>query len=64
MQRSLDEITHMLFHALTEESLGARIDGAKSQTEVYEALRTLDYFDLSFEEFTAGLRAMQEEQDA
>lgn len=64
MQRSLDEITHMLFHALTEESLGARIDGAKSQTEVYEALKTLGYFDLSFEEFTAGLCAMQEEQDA
>ncbi len=61
MQRSLEEITHMLFHALTEETLGARLDGARSQTEVYEVLKTLDYFDLSLEEFAAGIRAMQEE---
>ena len=37
----LAEIEHMLLHALTEESVGEKLDGAKSQQEVYEALKTL-----------------------
>lgn len=57
----IGEIKHMLFHALTEESLEARLDEAKSQQEVYEILQELDYFTLSMEEFQQGIKAMQEE---
>lgn len=57
----IEEIKHMLFHALTEESLEARLDEAKSQQEVYEILQELSYFTLSMEEFQQGIKAMQEE---
>ncbi len=53
------EIKHMLFHALTEESLEERLDQAKSQQEVYAILQELDYFTLTLEEFQQGVTAMQ-----
>ena len=55
----IEEIKHMLFHALTEESLEAKLDAAKSQQEVYGILQELDYFTLSMEEFQQGIKAMQ-----
>lgn len=59
----IEEIKHMLFHALTEESLEAKLDEAKSQQEVYEILQELSYFTLSMEEFQQGIQAMQEEHE-
>ena len=56
-----EEIKHMLFHALTEESLAARLDEAKSQQEVYGILQELDYFTLTMEEFQQGIQAIQED---
>ena len=53
------EIKHMLFHALTEESLEERLDQAESQQEVYAILQELDYFTLTMEEFQQGIAAMQ-----
>jgi len=58
-----EEIKHMLFHALTEESLEAKLDAAKSQQEVYGILQELDYFTLSMEEFQQGIKAMQNEAE-
>jgi len=58
----LAEIEHMLLHALTEESVGAKLDSAKSQQEVYEALRTLSYFTLTMEEFQQGIMALKDQQ--
>jgi hypothetical protein len=52
----IEEIEHLLLHALTEE------DSAKSQQEVYTILQELPYFELSMEEFQQGIRAMQAEQ--
>lgn len=60
--RDIEEIEHMLFHALTEESLDASLDHAKSQQEVYKILQTLAYFDLSPEEFQAGIASMRESE--
>ena len=59
----IEEIKHMLFHALTEESLEAKLDAAKSQQEVYEILQELDYFTLSMEEFQQGIKAMQNDAE-
>jgi hypothetical protein len=59
----IEEIKHMLFHALTEESLAAKLDAAKSQQEVYGILQELDYFTLSMEEFQQGIKAMQNEAE-
>ena len=59
----IEEIKHMLFHALTEESLEAKLDTAKSQQEVYGILQELDYFTLSMEEFQQGIKAMQNEAE-
>ncbi|MBR1695104.1 MAG: hypothetical protein IJ709_06865 [Selenomonas sp.] len=59
----IEEIKHMLFHALTEESLEAKLDAAKSQQEVYAILQELDYFTLSMEEFQQGIKAMQNEAE-
>lgn len=56
------EIEHMLLHALTEESVGAKLDSAKSQQEVYEALKTLSYFTLTMEEFQQGIMALKDQQ--
>lgn len=47
----MEEITHMLLHALTEETLGGRMDHVKSQEEAYRILQELPYFTLSMEEF-------------
>ena len=58
----LAEIEHMLLHALTEESVGEKLDGAKSQQEVYEALQTLPYFTLTMEEFQQGIMALKDQQ--
>lgn len=49
----------MLMHALTEDSLAGRIDQAASQLEVYNLMKELPYFDLSLDEFRAGIKAMQ-----
>lgn len=59
----IEEIKHMLFHALTEESLEAKLDAAKSQQEVYGILQELDYFTLSMEEFQQGIKVMQNEAE-
>ena len=59
----IEEIKHMLLHALTEESTGGSLDRAKSQQEVYEILRKLPYFSLSMEEFQQGIQALREEQE-
>ena len=59
----IEEIKHMLFHALTEESLEAKLDAAKSQQDVYGILQELDYFTLSMEEFQQGIKAMQNEAE-
>jgi len=59
MERSMEEIEHMLMHALTEESLEERIEQASSQVEVYNLMKELSYFDLSLEEFQAGIKALQ-----
>ena len=59
----IEEIKHMLFHALTEESLEAKLDAAKSQQAVYGILQELDYFTLSMEEFQQGIKAMQNEAE-
>ena len=59
----IEESKHMLFHALTEESLEAKLDAAKSQQEVYGILQELDYFTLSMEEFQQGIKAMQNEAE-
>ena len=59
----IEEIKHMLFHALTEESLEAKLDAAKSQQEVYGILQELDYFTLSMEEFQQGIKEMQNEAE-
>ena len=58
----LAEIEQMLLHALTEESVGEQLDGAKSQQEVYEALQTLPYFTLTMEEFQQGIMALKDQQ--
>ena len=59
MEREIEEIEHMLMHALTEDSLAERIEQAASQMEVYNLMKELPYFDLSLEEFQAGIRALQ-----
>ena len=59
MEREIGEIEHILMHALTEDSLAERIEQAASQVEVYNILKELPYFELSLEEFQAGIRALQ-----
>ena len=59
MEREIGEIKHMLMHALTEDSLAERIEQAVSQMEVYDLMKELPYFDLSLEEFQAGIMALQ-----
>ena len=61
-QRAVEEITHMLLHALTEDGIGEQLDAAKSQQEVYEALKTLPYFTLTLEEFHIGIEALRQQQ--
>ena len=58
----LEEIEHLLLHALTEDAVADRLDTAASQQEVYNILHELPYFDLSMEDFLQGIRAMQTEQ--
>ena len=59
MERDIEEIEHMLMHALTEDSLAERIEQATSQLEVYNLMKELPYFDLSLEEFQAGIKSLQ-----
>ncbi|SEH37890.1 hypothetical protein [Selenomonas sp. KH1T6] len=59
MERNIEEIEHMLMHALTEDSIAERIEQAVSQQEVYDLMKELPYFDLSLEEFQAGIIALQ-----
>lgn len=61
MERNIEEIEHMLMHALTEDSIAERIEQAVSQLEVYDLMKELPYFDLSLEEFQAGIIALQSE---
>ena len=63
MEREIGEIEHMLMHALTEESLEERIEQAASQMEVYSLMKEQPYFDLSLEEFQAGIRALQSSEE-
>ncbi len=56
----IDEIVHMLLHALSEDSVGERLDSAKSQQEVYAILSEIPYFTLSMEEFQAGIRELRQ----
>ena len=50
-QHALDQITHILLHALTEDGIGEKLEAAKSQQGVYKALQTLPYFKLTIDEF-------------
>ena len=50
-QRALDQITHILLHALTEDGIGEKLEAAKSQQDVYKALQTVPYFKLTIDEF-------------
>ena len=59
MERDIEEIEHMLMHALTEDTLAERIEQAASQLEVYNIMKELPYFDLSQEEFQAGIKSLQ-----
>ena len=59
LNEALEHIEHTLFHALTEESISARLDKAESQQEVYTILKELPYFSLSMEEFRLGIEAIQ-----
>ncbi len=61
-QRALDQITHILLHALTEDGIGEKLEAAKSQQDVYKALQTLPYFKLTFEEFRIGIEALRQQQ--
>lgn len=61
-QRALDQITHVLLHALTEDGIGEKLEAARSQQDVYEALQTLPYFKLTFEEFRIGIEALRQQQ--
>lgn len=59
-EHSAEEIRHMLLHALTEDSIGKSLEHAKSQQEAYKLMKNLAYFDLTWDEFQAGLVALQE----
>ncbi|RGS71894.1 hypothetical protein [Mitsuokella sp. AF21-1AC] len=61
-QRAVEEITHMLLHALTEDGIGEQLDAARSQQEVYDVLKTLPYFTLTMEEFRIGIEALRQQQ--
>ena len=58
----IEEIKHMLLHALTEDSLAERLDKAKSQQQVYHLMQELSYFTLTMEEFKQGIEALQKEE--
>ena len=58
----LAEIKHILLHALTDESAGAKLDQAKSQQEVFAILKELPYFTITMEEFQRGIAALKDEQ--
>ena len=62
-QRVIDQITHILLHALTEDGIGEQLEHAKSQQEVYKLLQTLPYFKLTFEEFQLGIQALRQQQE-
>ena len=62
-QRAIDQITHILLHALTEDGIGEQLEHAKSQQEVYKLLQTLPYFKLTFEEFQLGIQALRQQQE-
>ena len=59
-EERLAEIEHLLVHALSEDSVAAELEAARSQQEAYAVLQQLPYFDLTMEEFQAGLKALQE----
>ena len=61
-QRALDQITHILLHALTEDGIGEKLEAAKSQQDVYKALQTLPYFKLTIDEFRIGIEALRQQQ--
>ncbi|RHM55601.1 hypothetical protein [Mitsuokella sp. AF33-22] len=61
-QRAVEEITHMLLHALTEDGIGEQLDAARSQQEVYDVLKTLPYFTLTMDEFRIGIEALRQQQ--
>ena len=63
MARSIEEIEHMLLHALTEDDLVEKIEQASSQQEVYDILGELSYFDLTMEEFQSGIKCLQSRQE-
>jgi hypothetical protein len=60
-QRAIDQITHILLHALTEDGIGEQLEHAKSQQDVYKLLQTLPYFKLTFEEFQLGIQALRQQ---
>ena len=61
-QHALDQITHILLHALTEDGIGEKLEAAKSQQGVYKALQTLPYFKLTIDEFRIGIKALRQQQ--
>lgn len=61
-QHALDQITHILLHALTEDGIGEKLEAAKSQQGVYKALQTLPYFKMTIDEFRIGIEALRQQQ--
>lgn len=60
LEARLEEIEHMLFHALSEESVSEALGQARSQAEVYEILKALPYFTLTVEEFRTGILSLSQ----
>lgn len=56
------EATHILLHALAEDSVQQDLDKAATQLDVYNILKRLDYFTLTPEEFRAGLTELSQIQ--
>ena len=56
------EATHILLHALAEDSVQQDLDQAATQLEGYNILKRLHYFTLTPEEFRAGLTELSQMQ--
>ena len=59
----LAEATHMLMHALAEDSIQAELDQARSQLEVYHILCKIEYFNLTQDEFREAVTDLSQLQD-
>lgn len=57
------EATHMLLHALAEDSVQQDLDQAHTQLEVYHVLQRLAYFDMTPDEFRISLTELSQIQE-